>query len=79
MKNYVLLLASSLVLALFWYTIYAFADQTVAAYLAMIFGITSVGVLCWIIITLVMVIKIESKQELEKMKQSELAQKKVLA
>jgi hypothetical protein len=66
MKNYLQLFVSALIISIFWFAIYMFANHILAAYLAFVFSVISVVIGFWIILKIVLVIRIQSMQVLHK-------------
>jgi hypothetical protein len=75
MRNYLHFFGAALTMSLFWLIIYSFGEQIVAAWLAGIFGIIALVVLSWLAFKLLILLKVQSKRELDNIRKSELAEK----
>jgi hypothetical protein len=77
MKNYIQLFVSALIISIFWFVIYLFADHILAAYLAVVFGIITAAVACWIVVKAVLIITIMTNKTYHKTQKTTFAQKKM--
>jgi uncharacterized membrane protein len=62
-------------MSLFWLVIYNFGDQMVAAWLAGIFGAIALVILSWLVFKFLILLKVQSKRELDNIRKSDLAEK----
>lgn len=78
MKNNLHLFGSALTMSLFWLAIYFFGKQMAAAYLAGVFGLISFAILSWLLFKFMIVVKVQSRKEIENIRKHEMAEKVML-
>jgi hypothetical protein len=77
MKNYIQLFVSALIISIFWSVIYVFAGQILAAYLAIVFGIISTAVFCWIALKVIIGINVRTNNKALKAEKRKFVQKQM--
>jgi len=75
MRNYLHFFGATLTMSLFWLIIYSFGGQIMAAWLASIFGVIGLVILCWLTFKFLILLKVQSKRELDNIRKSEFAEK----
>lgn len=77
MKNSIQLFISALILSTFWSVVYIFANNVLAIYLALVFGLISVVVGCWIVFKIILLFTSQSKLQLFKIDKRKFVQKEL--